>query len=906
MQETIGDVYFTRYSNQNSEPFLVKEGDSIYLNDKIITSSNAMLLAYSPINEQFITASPLSSVEFSTTLINKKQGNSYSSAVFGDEQKAEDDSEKFSLLEKLLSQEEDIESILDQPSAPSSSYNNIESSGYSAQLGSVIIWERTGNEIIPVGSYLSDADDEEINFLNNEIDSRTLFGPEMLFQPSAIITARPDALIVSEDSLSNIGNVATNDTNSVSTSLTYSLVLGRDVSHGVLFFNSNGTYNYRPNANFSGSDSFEYQVVDSDGNASTSTVNITILPIADLVSVPQTESATEDIVFSSNVSSGNSTTSGGSLIYTLVSGPAHGVLTNPINISTGDYSYTPNLHFNGVDSFQYLVTDAASNESSVQTVTINLAAVDDIPDGTDSSVTINEDSTHVFDVSDFGFSDVDGDSFQAVRVDTLASSGVLWLSGVPIVATQIISAVDIAAGNLSFVPDLNDNGVPYGSFTFTVQDSNNTFDDVPNTLTLNVTPINDAPTSADKAIVLDEDDSHTLLISDFAFSDVEGDTFASIRIDSLPLAGQLTLAGLAVALNQVITVASIISGDLVFTPAENANGVAYGSFTFSVQDSAGSINTSPNTISFDVTPVADLPVALDDSYDVIVSTPFTSTLVNGVLLNDSDADGDILTVNTTPISDTANGVLVLNGNGTFSYTPNLGFNGSDSFIYEVNDGTGNTTQAAVSINVDYVSNTIVGTSAGDNLIGAAASDDDIFSGGVGLGSSENVQGVAGTVGYAQGAHVGSGNDRLIFDADDTFVTDASASGGGGHIRIRDFTVGDVTTDPDADTLVLGDFLRAGDPTFDGTAADAVRFLHFVDVFSSRGQLLYIDRDGGLGAAGSAARALSEPSVYRGIDGGASLVLEFKGSAYDATPGGEVLNTETHIQNLMNLGYLDFS
>jgi hypothetical protein len=71
-------------------------------------------------------------------------------------------------------------------------------------------------------------------------------------------------------------------------------------------------------------------------------------------------------------------------------------------------------------------------------------------------------------------------------------------------------------------------------------------------------------------------------------------------------------------------------------------------------------------------------------------------------------------------------------------------------------------------------------------------------------------------------------------------------------------------------------------------------------------LLYIDRAGELGAAGSAARTLTTPSVYGGIDGGASLVLEFKGVAYDATPGGETLNTITHIQNLMDLGYLDFS
>jgi hypothetical protein len=304
--------------------------------------------------------------------------------------------------------------------------------------------------------------------------------------------------------------------------------------------------------------------------------------------------------------------------------------------------------------------------------------------------------------------------------------------------------------------------------------------------------------------------------------------------------------------------------------------------------------------TFNVTPIGDLPVAVDDSYNVLVNTPFSTTLANGVLLNDSDIDGDALTVNTTPVTDVTGGVLVLNVDGTFTYTPNLDFNGADSFVYEISDGA-TTTQATANITVDYISNTLIGTSVGDNLIGAAFSDDDIYSGGVSSFLAENVQGIAGTIfeAMAKDADIGSGNDRLIFDADDAYVDDASSVLG--LIRIRDFTVGDVTTDSDADTLVLGDFLRAGDPTFDGTAADAIRFLHFAN-----DKLLYIDRDGGLGVSGDAARTLSDGNVYHGINGGASLFLEFKGYAFDATPNGEVLNSEAQIQQLMDLGFLDFS
>jgi parallel beta-helix repeat protein/VCBS repeat-containing protein len=94
------------------------------------------------------------------------------------------------------------------------------------------------------------------------------------------------------------------------------------------------------------------------------------------------------------------------------------------------------------------------------------------------------------------------------------------------------------------------------------------------------------------------------------------------------------------------------------------------------------------------------PVALADSYTAVEGVPYTSQLgVDDLLLNDTDADGDTLTVNTTPVSGPANGSLVLNADGTFTYTPNDNFNGTDSFVYEVSDGNGGSAQATVNVTV---------------------------------------------------------------------------------------------------------------------------------------------------------------------------------------------------------------
>src|SRR5690606_7003610 len=87
-----------------------------------------------------------------------------------------------------------------------------------------------------------------------------------------------------------------------------------------------------------------------------------------------------------------------------------------------------------------------------------------------------------------------------------------------------------------------------------------------------------------------------------------------------PTAGAMTLNGIDVTAGQFVTAAELADSQLVFTPAANANGNGYASFTFQVQDDGGTenggINRDPtaNTITFNVTPVNDAPDAVNDSY----------------------------------------------------------------------------------------------------------------------------------------------------------------------------------------------------------------------------------------------------------------------------------------------------
>jgi VCBS repeat-containing protein len=106
------------------------------------------------------------------------------------------------------------------------------------------------------------------------------------------------------------------------------------------------------------------------------------------------------------------------------------------------------------------------------------------------------------------------------------------------------------------------------------------------------------------------------------------------------------------------------------------------------------------------------PVANPDAYPTNEDTPL-NVAAPGVLGNDSDPDGDPLTA--VKVGDPAHGSLTLNANGSFVYTPQANFNGSDSFTYAANDGTSNSSPATVTITVNPVNDPPSFTLAGSNV-----------------------------------------------------------------------------------------------------------------------------------------------------------------------------------------------
>ena len=244
--------------------------------------------------------------------------------------------------------------------------------------------------------------------------------------------------------------------------------------------------------------------------------------------------------------------------------------------------FTPaaNAHGNAYATFQFKVSDGTGESASAYTMTINVTAVNDAPTASDGEVTTNEDTAYAFTAADFEFADDDADdALASVKIVSLPATGkgALALDGTPVAENGVVTKTAIDAGRLTYAPPANANGDDYATFTFRVNDgeadSAATY-----TMTINVTPVNDAPTASDGEVTTNEDMAYAFTAADFEFDDDDtDDALGSVKIVSLPATGKgaLALDGAPVAENGVVTKTAIDAGRLTYAPPANANGDDY-------------------------------------------------------------------------------------------------------------------------------------------------------------------------------------------------------------------------------------------------------------------------------------------------------------------------------------------
>ena len=153
---------------------------------------------------------------------------------------------------------------------------------------------------------------------------------------------------------------------------------------------------------------------------------------------------------------------------------------------------------------------------------MTVTGINDAPTALDNSITTNEDTNHVFSTGEFNFSDDDNSgSLNKIKITSLEDNGALqYYNGstwVDVTENQEITAADITSGYLRFKPDANENGNYYTSFEFQVSDGT-AYSSSSSTMTINVTPVNDAPVAANNTGTILEDGTLTVNDGDGANS----------------------------------------------------------------------------------------------------------------------------------------------------------------------------------------------------------------------------------------------------------------------------------------------------------------------------------------------------------------------------------------------------
>jgi VCBS repeat-containing protein len=466
--------------------------------------------------------------------------------------------------------------------------------------------------------------------------------------------ATEDAFTLDEDTMLVVDapGVIANDTDGDSDALT--AVLETGPTHGTLELSADGSFLYIPHENFFGTDSFTYRASDGEVESELATVNLTVTAVNDAPeAVNDAYTVAEDQLLTVLVAQGVVTNDldqdGDTVSAVLVSTTANGTLV--LN-GDGSFTYAPNLNFNGTDSFTYRAHDGQVPSANSATVTLTVTAENDDPTAVNDVATVAEDSV-------------------STVIDVLTNDSILPDAGETLTVTAVGLAANgtaaLVSGQVQYTPNANFNGTD--SFTYTITDGALTSTA---TVSVTITAVADAPVALGESFSTSENTLLTVVVPGVLANDTDADN----------LTGSAN-AGLTAVLNSTTangTLALLTNGSFTYTPTGSFTGTD--SFTYHAND--GSLDSNIVTVTLNVTAVNDAPEAVNDGYTVAEDHLLTVLVAQGVVTNDRDQDGD--TLSAVLERTTANGILVLNSDGSFTYTPTAHFNGTDSFTYRAHDG----------------------------------------------------------------------------------------------------------------------------------------------------------------------------------------------------------------------------
>lgn len=425
-----------------------------------------------------------------------------------------------------------------------------------------------------------------------------------------------------------------------------------------------GSFTYTPSRGFWGKVTFTYRAYDGVEYSAPALVTITVdprpaahdnAPVAKDDSYSVDEGTTLSVQPSQGPLANDHDIDGDQLQPRLHGSPQHGTVR--IADETG-FVYTPPPNFTGTDTFTYRAFDG-TDYSNYATVTITVQA-DTVPVAAADSYKTAAGSTLSVPAPGVLGNDTDTEHDQiTATLGTDVGHGSLTLD---------------PDGSFTYTPDKNFAGTD--SFTYTDSDGLKSSD--PATVTIEVTRHDTAPVAKPDDYTVATANELTVGGSGVLANDTDVDKQQlTASLTTQPRHGTLTLS---------------TDGTFSYDPANAFAGVD--TFTYEAFD--GQKYSSPATVTIHVQDTNTPPTATNDRFATVIGEPIT-VQAPGVLANDADVNRDPLTARAT--SQPANGTLNMGSDGSFTYTPNSAFSGTDSFTYVANDGTADSQPATVTITV---------------------------------------------------------------------------------------------------------------------------------------------------------------------------------------------------------------
>jgi hypothetical protein len=500
-------------------------------------------------------------------------------------------------------------------------------------------------------------------------------------------------------------------------------VLVGSAANGTVVLNPDGSFDYAPNPGFNGVDQFAYQA--SDGTEQSGTAPVFILVNTVPVGVDDTYATATDtplVVAAPGVTGNDLDPDGGSLGAYLTYSTSFGTLA--LNESDGSFTYTPNPGFEGTDGFGYQPFDGLVSGTPASVIIV-------VGDGSSPPVAADDEfflSTGSIGVGAPGILindlDPDGDPMTAVLVAGPAQG----------------KATLNADGSLYYETDPGFTGTD--SFTYQAFDGK----DLSNVATVTFY-VDSAPFTGDDAYTTPLDTplvvpAPGVLAND---GDPDGDPVTAFPPFDGPFHGTLILND---------------DGSFTYTPDASFQGVD--AFYYNAYD--GTSLGNPGAVIITAGAGSAPPTAVDDAYDVEQDGKIVVPPHDGILANDSDPNGDSFTAGYLDLP--TNGTLSPSDDGSFTYEPDPGFVGTDTFTYQAWDDEGPSNVATVTI-------TVVGAVGPNDPIDPPHAEDDAYQ------TAQDTPLTVLPLGLFANDHDPDGDTLTLHDFDDTSLVGTLSIGSDG-------------------------------------------------------------------------------------------------------------------------------